>query len=34
MCEYFFSAIHHVAGELRATFPGREESFNDGAKEA
>lgn len=34
MCEYFFSAIHHVAGQLRETFPGLEESFNDGAKEA
>lgn len=34
MCEYFFSAIHHVASKLREAFPGREESFTDGAKEA
>lgn len=34
MCEYFFSAIHHVAGKLREAFPGREESFTDGAQEA
>ena len=34
MCEYFFSAIHHVAGKLREASPGREESFTDTVKEA